>query len=297
MVLSKIRERNGAKRPASGARKMIHQVLTSRFAMLVEITPGEYERSPFGGYAFTGSCVIWCASRGLAGWHIWGRPDEDETRTLLRCMDQYVRMDVGFSVVADTRGVEVVNTAALPLLASWVFENRRELKRRIRVQANVIRRDPIGFLLMGIVSSVGDIHPLKTFVDPLEAFRLVAPDTGAELCAQVEEIVAQVRGVPREIQSLRTLLARQPRTSIAEAARALSTSARSLQRILERHGSSFHDEQTTARFELAQSLLRGSDVKISDVAARAGWSTSTLTSIFRAKTGHTPADWRLKNRA
>ncbi len=265
--------------------------------MLVEVSHADFERSPFGRVTLTGSCVVWCASPTLVGWRLWGRPDERETRTLLRLLAQYKQMSNGFAVVADTRGVELVNTVALPLLVAWVLENRRELRRRVRVQANVIRREPIGFLLMGIISSVGDIFPLETFTDPLEAFRVVDPAGGERLCEEIESIMARARGVPRELQVLRAMLADDASASIRQAARALGTSARSLQRILERHGTSFHDEQVHARFNVAKSLLAGSDVKVADVAARVGWSTSTLTSIFRTKTGQTPADWRLKNQA
>lgn len=260
--------------------------------MLREVTHAEFERSPFGRYTVTGSCVIWCSSPLLVGWHIWGHPDETETRTILRLMDQYTQMELGFAVVADTRGLAFVNTSALPLLVSWVLEHRRELKRRVTVQANVIRRDPVGFLTIGIISSVGDVHPLRTFIDPIEAFRFVDAKRGEDLCDEVEAIVARVRGVPREIQRLRAFLADKAETTIREAARELSTSARSLQRVLEKHGTSFHDEQVQARFLLAKSLLRGSEAKVSDVAARVGWSTTTLTATFRAKTGLTPADWR-----
>ncbi len=262
---------------------------------MLEATHREWEDLPVGRWTSTASCVVWCASPSLTGWHIWGRPDERETEILLRLMSAYPKIGTPFSVVADTRGVELVNTTALPLLVSWVLQNRRELRRRIRLQANVIQRDAIGFLLLGIIASVADVHPLRTFTDPLKAFRAVANEDGIALCEEVEAIVARARGVPYELLTVRSMLSVSVKTEIRQAARAVSLSTRSLQRLLERNGTSYHDEQTTARFTLAQSLLRGTDMKVSSVAARVGWSTRTLTTIFRTKTGLAPADWRKRD--
>lgn len=259
---------------------------------MLEGTPSDYERCPFGRYTITQSCVLWCASPTLAGWHVWGRPGVEETTILLRSMSCYVQMETPFDVVADTRGVELVNTAALPVLVSWVMHNRAELRKRIRLQANVIQRDSIGFLLVGIIASVGDTHALRSFTDPLEAFRTVSPKDGPAVCEEVESLVARARGVPHELHTVRSLLASNTDAPVRDAARILSTSTRSLQRILGRHGTSYHDEQTNARFTKAQALLRGSDIKVAHVASRVGWSTRTLTNVFRTKTGLSPADWR-----
>ncbi|MDB4995569.1 MAG: AraC family transcriptional regulator [Myxococcaceae bacterium] len=260
--------------------------------MLEAASAKDFERSPIGRYVFTGSCVVWVASPALCGWQIWGRPDDAETRLILGLLDQYSKMARKFRVVADTRRVELVSPTALPILVQWYFANRAELKTRIELQANIIRRDSIGFLLVGLVVSMGDAHPLSSFVDPLEAFQSVAGDSAAALYEEVEAIVTRVRSVPHELQVLRAILASRPDAAIEEVARELSISRRSLQRVLGRWGTSFHDEVTTARFEAATKLLAAPDMKIASVAAHVGWSERTLTTVFRARTGLTPADWR-----
>jgi len=74
--------------------------------------------------------------------------------------------------------------------------------------------------------------------------------------------------------------------------RALGTSPRSLQRVLRKHGTSFHAELSTARLRRAQALLAGSDDKVATVGARVGISERALTLSFRSKTSLSPAAWR-----
>ena len=187
--------------------------------MLEAASVRDFERSPVGRFTSTASCVVWCASPTLVGWHVWDRPGERETRTLLQLLAQYPKLEPRFDVVADTRGIEVVNPTALAVLVPWVLQHRRALRERVRMQANVIRRDSVGFLLMGVLASVGDIHPFRTYAEPREAFRSVAGDQGAALCDEVEAIVQSVRGVPPELQSLRTLLAANVDARIEDAAK------------------------------------------------------------------------------
>ena len=260
--------------------------------MLVEASVREFERAPVGRFTSTASCVVWCATPELVGWHLWGRPDEVETRTLLRVLAQYPLLAPRFDAIADTRGVEFVNPKGLAILVSWLVQHQRELRRRIRVQANVIRRDSVGFLLMGILASLGDMHRLETYAGPVEAFRSVAGDAGAELSEEVEAIVEDVRAIPHALVVVRTTLGLNVEATIEDAAKTLSMSPRSLQRVLQQHGTSFHDEQTNVRFTMAQTLLGAGDEKVASVARRVGCSERTLTTLFKERTGLTPGDWR-----
>jgi AraC-like DNA-binding protein len=218
--------------------------------------------------------VVWCASPSLVGWRVWGRPDEAETRTLLQSLAQYPKISSRFDVIADTRGVEYLNAPAVALLVRWVLRHRHELRRRVRMQANVIHRDSIGCLLVGIVASVSEHFPLRTFGEPLEAFRTVLGGEGTALCEEVEAIVAQVRASPHELQVVRALLATNVAARVEEAAKALATSSRSLQRILQQYGTSFHAEQTDARFALAKSLLEADGMSKPYAARSASWRQS-----------------------
>ena len=92
----------------------------------------------------------------------------------------------------------------------------------MRLQVNVIRRGPIGFLLTGIIASIGDVHPFRTYTEPLEAYRSVAGDLGAALSEEIEAVAMRVGSSSRELQVLRTLLASRVEATIEDASKALS---------------------------------------------------------------------------
>jgi AraC-like DNA-binding protein len=254
-------------------------------------------RSPVGRFTLTGSALVWCSSASLCGAHFWGRPGEAETRAILRVFDQYDQaMAIRFDVLLDVREVEVVEPGALTLLFAWIVQHRAALRRRVRLQASVIRAGPIGFLFAGLLPAIGRTHRFHTFTDPAEAFRALAGDAGRELALEVEGIAARARALPRELQLIRALLAARVDTTLDQAAAQLSVSARSLQRILARQGTTFHDEVVAARLALAQKILLTSDQKLAGVGARVGISERALTLLFRAQTGLTPAEWRKRRR-
>lgn len=264
---------------------------------MIESSYELFLRAPAGRFTITGSSFVWCASRTLCGSLLWGRQSEAETEDILRIFDQHpLQMDASFAIVLDTRGVDEVDPRSLRRLFSWLVARRAALMPRIRLQASVINEGPIGFLLTGLLPVVGKTHPYRLFTDPCEAFCAVDSATGAALCAEVEAIAERVRGVPRELRVTRELLAKRPGTGLAEVSAALAMSERSFQRVLSRHGTSFHDEVVAARFTAARELLRSTDAKLSEVCTRVGISERALTLLFRKQTGKTPAEWRKQPR-
>lgn len=264
---------------------------------MIETNYESYVDAPVGCFTVTGSSFVWCATSELCGVLLWGQQPEAETSRILHIFDQYDRHMAGsFGIILDTRGVERVEPGPLKLLYSWLVARRVELVPRIRVQASVIREGPIGFLLTGLLPVVGRTHPYRIFTEPSEAFRAVADKEAEALCAEVEGIADRVRGVPPELRSLRAHLASRLESTLDEVSRRLGVSPRSLQRILTRHGTSFHREVTEARFAVATELLRTSDQKLVAIGAQVGISERSLTLLFRAKTGLTPAEWRKAHR-
>lgn len=264
---------------------------------MIETPYDLFLRSPVGRFTLTGSSLVWCSSASLCGAFFWGRPDEAETLEILRIFDQYEHaMAIPFDLILDVREVEAVDPGSLKVLFAWVVKHQAALRQRIRMQASVIRAGPVGFLFAGLLPSLGRTHRFRAFTDPAEAFRVIAGDAGREVALEVSEIAARARAVPRELQLVRALLAARVDATLDQAATQLGVSPRSLQRILTRQGTTFHDEVVAARLALAQKILLTSDQKVAGVGARVGISERALTLLFKAETGLTPAEWRKRQR-
>ena len=104
-----------------------------------------------------------------------------------------------------------------------------------------------------------------------------------------------MRGVPRELQVVRDALSKRLDATLEDVAKDLRVSARSLQRLLSKAGTTFHDEVVTARMTVACELLLSTDLKVAAIASRLGISERAVTMLFRDKTGITPIEWRKKH--
>lgn len=81
--------------------------------------------------------------------------------------------------------------------------------------------------------------------------------------------------------------------SLEAVAGRLQTSPRTLQRRLKGLGISFREVVEGARFEIAAALLRGTDLKVQEIAARLGYATpGTFARAFRRWAGCSPRAFR-----
>ncbi len=199
-------------------------------------------------------------------------------------------------VIFDGSGMEGIDPDCLRRFVSWLIERREELNARVRLQYGVIADSIIGATLTGILPMLGTTHPFRLFRDAREAFRAATPD-GDALYDEVFAAVASIRGVPRELRDLRDFLRmRSNGVTIESAARGVFVSVRTLQRILQEHGTTFSRELREARFAVAEARLLHSDDKIVSVAQRVGLSENALTQLVREKTGASPAELRKRHR-
>ncbi len=261
-------------------------------------TPYEtFLAAPAGRFCVLGTSVAWCASPSLGGMVLWARQSEAETRSILELFERCLpSMDTSFDVILDTRGVDTVDPAPLQILFSWMVAHLGDLAQRVHMQGCIIREGPIGLLLTGLMPVTGQVQPYRIFTDATEAFTVVAGAPGAALCTEVEGIALRVRDVPREVRITREILEARLDTPFEEVSRRLGMSPRSLQRVLARHGTSFHNEVVEVRLSRAKALLRSGDLKLGEIGARIGISERALGLLFRARTGLAPAEWRKRDR-
>jgi AraC-like DNA-binding protein len=101
------------------------------------------------------------------------------------------------------------------------------------------------------------------------------------------------------LAQLHEVLAQRIReVSVDDAARALRTSSRTLQRRLRRAGTSFSAELTEARIRAGKERMRATDDKLTVIALEVGCaSPQHFSTMFRKHTGMTPSEWRRTQRA
>lgn len=252
-------------------------------------------RDPVGKWIQSGPSLTWCSSRSVAGSTLWGAPDADATREILRAFHAVwaPSMSERVDILFDARRVEHVDPISLGVVFAWNLERRDAIARRVRTQVSIVRPGPIGIMLSGILPMLGDTHPFRVVHDAKEGFRRLSPAEGDALLSEVEAHVEEVLCVRSELRALRAHLRDSlVAATLATTARAIGTSSRSLQRLLAAEGTTFQAELQSARFARACELLRTTDRKVAAIAADVGLSERGLSGLFAARTGSTPARHR-----
>jgi AraC-like DNA-binding protein len=84
-----------------------------------------------------------------------------------------------------------------------------------------------------------------------------------------------------------------PETSLEEIASEFSMQPRTLNRRLKAEGTTFRELINEARFEVARQLLRGTRMRIADVALTLGYANASgFSHAFQRWSGATPSEWR-----
>jgi len=118
-----------------------------------------------------------------------------------------------------------------------------------------------------------------------------SPGETAEILEQMQEQASATPGLLRELRLY--LEANLEKPSVADAARALRTSDRSLQRKLSNAGTTLQDEISLARVRVAKRLLENPKAQTTEVAIAVGCSSlQHFSTLFKRVTGLSPSAWR-----
>ncbi|TYC78562.1 helix-turn-helix transcriptional regulator [Stappia sp. BW2] len=107
---------------------------------------------------------------------------------------------------------------------------------------------------------------------------------------------SRTKGSEQELARIRSVIAGlvlAGTISLEAAAERLATSPRTLQRRLSNHGMTFWELVEDNRFKITSALLRETDLKVQEIAARLGYCTpSTFARAFARWTGQSPNAYR-----
>jgi AraC-like DNA-binding protein len=126
-------------------------------------------------------------------------------------------------------------------------------------------------------------------------------DLRQQVQARAQSLLRTLEGEPPLLTELKGVLARNlanGRVSLDEAAIALQTSTRTLQRRLGEHRRSFQSVLDEVRLHAAENLLRDASVSLTQIAFLLGYTEqSTFHNAFRRWTGQSPGTWRRRHLA
>lgn len=249
--------------------------------------------SPVGRFWPGDSFFYWCASPTLYGFSLWGRPGAEDLERLCAALvvELSPRAQPHCSLV-DASLVEEVDPGAFEVLQRYVKRHRAALSKRVTKLALVRPSGLVGAVVAGFYAVLDSPYPTKDFeqLEPALAW------LGADGAQTILERRAELSGVSPLLAQLRSVLAAMgPRAEVADVAKHLSLSSRTLQRRLGALKTSFQKELLAHRLRAAQVALRDGDQPITTISLEAGFSTPQhFSAAFRKVTGLTPTQFRAR---
>ena len=260
-------------------------------------TPEEFERDPVGKY-YVGRCfVFFQQSAGFDGLAVWGHPDPDSLRLIVRLLD--TALVTPHVSVVDMRAVTGVDFEGFDVMYQGVRDRQAGFAKTIKRQAILRPSGPIGAMVLGFYNLIHVQYPVNHFTDEDDALVWLGIEKRGDVLAELSEMREVALGRPELALRLRNhLRSTSGRGSPDEIARALGLSVRSMQRKLADLGTSFRDEVHAFRTERAKTLLLGSDHSLIVIADDSGFdSVRAFTDVFGKRTGESPQAFRLRVRA
>ena len=274
----------------------------------------EFASDPVGRYVSGNEYIHFCATPELWGVVLWGRPDAAVARALGQSLVFELQAPaVPHASLVDASRLLGSDTGSFRALERFMTHFQEALRRWVMRLALVRPPGLSGAMVAGVFEVVPRPYPVRVFDGVEGAVRWL--DAEGRLGAAPAEVVDSVAALHEEAERstplvvrLRSLLesrlsgidrarGEQP-LDLAEAARALGTSDRSLQRRLREADTSFSAELGAARVRVAQRMLLSTDEPLTRIALEVGCaSLQHFGVLFRKVTGEAPSAWRDRERS
>lgn len=254
---------------------------------------------PVGKYVVDPTFVFWYPERAFKGFSLWGRPSADDIERLNRLNDAVLTPHGGrHASFVDLQGLEGADPAAFASMAAYLSARWRPFRELVVRQALVRPPGFAGAVVSGFYEVLKPSFPVAVFDGIGEALAWLGRSDREALVGRLSGLRDQAGGAAGVLGSLRRLLCASPcRPALAEAARALHLSERSLQRHLRRAGTTFQAEVNAARVRVAQGRMLTGDDSLTAIAIDVGCASAQhFSAMFRKATGQSPSEWRARAR-
>ena len=263
---------------------------------LMSSDPGAFLRSDMCGYLSGRGWMVWRLTPSIGGMVLWGHQSEEQASEIVRVCSEGLgalsSLDpaVPFTALLDLRHAGSIDLSAFAVFHAWLIDvNKQHSGLRVVL---LCEPSPESATLLGLVQMSA---PRIVLAAGVEALGPILEDAGAPkaLMARIDCTIEKLME-PSPIASLRDTLSRgQAMLSLTTAARKLGMSVRSLQRALEREGTTFERERAQVRKGIFEALVSDQSVKIDAVAASLGFgSVRAFSTAFRRAVGVSPRAFR-----
>lgn len=259
---------------------------------------------PVGCYVAGETYAHFCAAPTLWGVVLWGRPDEQHAIALGRSLVvELAPPAVPHASIFDCSRIDGVDPGAFHAAGRYLTRYHDEL-RGVRTRFALVRPAGLdGAVVAGAFDVLPRPYPARVYASARDAYAWLvaeggAPDWPRDGEAFLAALHAEASRTPALLGRLRAVVeAHLAGLTLAAAAKQLGLSARSLQRELGEHGTTFRDELAAARIRAAKRLLIAGDTPLTHLALDLGFSSlQAFSALFRQRERESPSAFRKRHR-
>jgi AraC-like DNA-binding protein len=257
-----------------------------------------YLADPVGRTCFSRHVMCWRPDAGIRCLALWGTPDLNDARFILRILKAEAAPDA--TPIVSFVDARAITSLEAHVVTEFTCRVAPLIDRLIpKVSATAIARGTTGagiVMATGYVRMMGSYWGMTSHTCGLEAMSRVADTRCAEtLLSEVARRVAIGRqGQPSHVRVTHALT-KDPSLSLVQCGQLLGMSSRTLQRRLNAEGRTYRELADGIRVQRAANRLEATEDSILSIAVSLGYAKAqTLTSAFRRQTGLTPSEYRTK---
>ncbi len=243
--------------------------------------------------------IHFCKSPTLWGVMLFGRPNHEDAFELARTLPLELKAPAKPHVsIVDASRLGGIDANVFSLLDGYVRTEFESLSKMVTRLALVRPAGVEGAVVAGFFQVLPRPYPVQVF-DRTDAALDWLGGVPDGFCEELERTYVDATQTPPLITSLRAYLeSHLPEATIAEAAKALAISERTLQRRLLEAKTTFQDELAQARLRVAERLLLDTDAPLTRIALDVGCaSLQHFSAFFRKLTGESPSAWRARQKS
>lgn len=266
--------------------------------MLVGRSLAEFRAQPTGSYVAGRRWLYFCAEESLFGYALWGAPSPQDLQGLIQVLELELDRDAPHAALVDVSNVDALGQDGFEVLAAYVMRHAAQLARIVTRTAMVRSTGLNGAIASGFFDVVGSPFPVSFWDDLGAAFTHVGHASPREAAEALRLAIITASGISEPLRELRQYLEANLAThSLASAAQTMGITARTLQRRLGEHGTSFIEEAQEARVRVAERRLIETDAPVTQIAIEVGCASSQhFSDLFRRRRGEPPSAFRARNR-